>query len=92
MSAYSSTLANAYCALYAYSWQMDYPGGPVTYLADEWNRPMSALAYWTYFIMMWFADALMLCRVTIFCHGVQRLANLSVRTVMFVIYIGAVAS
>ncbi|KAI6103415.1 hypothetical protein F5141DRAFT_1130478 [Pisolithus sp. B1] len=87
-----STLANAYCALYAYSWQMDYPGGPVTYLADEWNRPMPALAYWTYFITMWFADALMLWRVTIFYHGVHRLLNLSVRTVMFTIYIGAVAS
>ncbi|KAI6104696.1 hypothetical protein EDD16DRAFT_1439023, partial [Pisolithus croceorrhizus] len=85
-----STLANAYCALYAYSWQMDYPGGPVTYLADEWNRPMPALAYWTYFITMWFADALMLWRVTIFYHGVHRLLNLSVRTVMFTIYIGAV--
>ncbi|KAI6104701.1 hypothetical protein EDD16DRAFT_1492485 [Pisolithus croceorrhizus] len=54
-----STLANAYCNLYAYSWQLDYPGGPITYLADQWNRPMPALAYWTYYITMWFADALM---------------------------------
>ncbi|KAI6095980.1 hypothetical protein F5141DRAFT_1012559 [Pisolithus sp. B1] len=85
-----STLANAYCNLYAYSWQLDYPGGPITYLADQWNRPMPALAYWTYYITMWFADALMLWRVTIFYHGVHRLINLSVVTVMFTIYIGAV--
>lgn len=87
-----STLANTYCALYAYSWQMDYPGGPITYLADEWNRPMPALAYWTYFITMWFADALMLWRVTVFYDGVHRLVKLSVITVMFTIYIGVVAS
>ncbi|KAI6103421.1 hypothetical protein F5141DRAFT_207407 [Pisolithus sp. B1] len=85
-----STLANAYCNLYAYSWQLDYPGGPITYLADQWNRPMPALAYWTYYITMWFADALMLWRVTIFYHGVHRLINLSVVTVMFTIYIAGI--
>lgn len=71
---------------------MDYPGGPIAYLADEWNHPMPALAYWTYLMTMWFADALMLWRVTVLYDGVQRLVRLSVVFVMLTIYIGAVAS
>ena len=54
-----STIANAYCTIYAYSWKMDYPGGPMAYFAQEWNAPMPVLAYATYILTMWFADALM---------------------------------
>ena len=53
------TIANAYCTIYAYSWKMDYPGGPVGYLAGIWNQPVPGLAYSTYLLAMWFADAMM---------------------------------
>lgn len=54
-----STIANAYCSIYAYSWKMDYPGEPIIYLAGIWNQPVPALAYTTYLLTMWFADAMM---------------------------------
>lgn len=54
-----STIANAYCTIYAYAWQLDYPGGPATYLAVRWNKPVPILAYVTYIVTTWLADALM---------------------------------
>ncbi|KAG9316174.1 hypothetical protein JVU11DRAFT_2195 [Chiua virens] len=54
-----SSIANVYCTLDAFTWQWNYPGGPFTYLADHWNQPVPKLAYTTYLLAMWFADALM---------------------------------
>ena len=51
------TMAAAYCTLYEYSWQLDYPGGPAAYL--NWNTPIPTMAYSTYLLTMWFADAMM---------------------------------
>ena len=50
-------MAAAYCTLYEYSWQLDYPGGPAAYL--NWNTPIPTLVYTTYLLTMWFADAMM---------------------------------
>ena len=54
-----STIANAYSSIYAYSWQLDYSGGPNAYLVDQWNKPIAVLAYSTYILTMWLADAMM---------------------------------
>lgn len=58
-SATLSTLGNAICSIYAYSWQMAYPGGPAAYLAGIWNMPLPAMTVATYILTMWFGDAMM---------------------------------
>ncbi|KAG9312275.1 hypothetical protein JVU11DRAFT_7579 [Chiua virens] len=67
-----SSFANAYCTLYAYSWQLDYPGGPFVYLGNEWSQPVPTLAFTTYVLTM--------------C-GVPSLARYLILSFMFVIYI-----
>ena len=54
-----SAIANAYCTIYAYTWEMGYPGGPPTYLNDIWSKPVPVLVYSTYIITTWLADAMM---------------------------------
>ena len=54
-----STIANAYCTIYAYTWEMGYPGGPATYLNDIWSKPVPVLVYSTYIITTWLADVMM---------------------------------
>ncbi|KAI9572372.1 hypothetical protein HD554DRAFT_2186146 [Boletus coccyginus] len=87
-----STIANAYCSIYAYSWQMDYPGGPPTYLANIWSQSVPALAYSTYLLTMWLADAMMLWRLFIFYHGVRPLTRGLILSFMSLIYVGVVGT
>lgn len=54
----TSTIANAYCDIYAFSWEMNYPGGPTAYMATQWNQPIPSLAAWTSSLTTWFADGL----------------------------------
>ncbi|KAF8550779.1 hypothetical protein OG21DRAFT_1513639, partial [Imleria badia] len=59
-----STITNAYCEIYAFSWEMNYAGGPVVYLASEWNQSVPSLVEWTYSLTMWFADGLVVSLAT----------------------------
>lgn len=54
-----STLANAIGTIYAYSWQMNYPGGPASYILDTWNKPLPILTVTAFILTMWFADGMM---------------------------------
>jgi len=87
-----STIANAYCTIYAYSWKMNYPGEPIIYLASIWNQPVPALAYSTYLLTMWFADAMMLWRLFIVYHGVHPPTRALILSFMFLIYIGVIGT
>ncbi|KAG9312274.1 hypothetical protein JVU11DRAFT_7578 [Chiua virens] len=85
-----SSFANAYCRIYAYSWELDYPGGPSAYLADAWGQPVPTLTYTAFVLAMWFADALW--RLVIFYNSVHSLARGLILSIMFLIYIGAVGT
>ncbi|KAF8550424.1 hypothetical protein OG21DRAFT_1514049 [Imleria badia] len=87
-----STIANAYCDIYAFSWEINYPGGPATYLASEWNQPVPSLGGWTYSLTMWFADGLALWRLAIFYHGVHPIARGLVVSFASLLYIGMVGT
>ena len=52
-----STIANTSQCIYAYSWQMGYPGGPEAYLSASWDKPMAISLFTSYILTMWLADA-----------------------------------
>ncbi|KAG9316361.1 hypothetical protein JVU11DRAFT_2394 [Chiua virens] len=87
-----STMIYAYYNIYAYSWELEYPGGPVVYLADIWNQPLPVLAYATNICTMWLADAILLWRVVVFCHGFDRLTRRLVLSLVFSLYISVVGA
>jgi len=87
-----STIANAYCAIYAYTWQKNYPGGPLAYMANEWNQPVPLLAAWTYSVTIWFADGLVLWRLAVFYHEAHPYARGLVLSIACLIYIGVIGT
>ncbi|KAG9312276.1 hypothetical protein JVU11DRAFT_7580 [Chiua virens] len=87
-----STVADAYCTLYAYSWQLDFPGGPILYLDSIQGQPVPALSYATYLLTMWVADAMMLWRLVVFYTDVNALARGLILSFMSLLYIGSLGT